>query len=98
MLLAPDQLGDRKADDFALGFEVRPVLATDELESLQRSCLNNPRQDDRKAIDRLWCNLALNEAGTADGDQADIGRLPLVELNYGALDNRVWRRDTVLAA
>jgi hypothetical protein len=35
MLLALDQLGDRKTDDFGLGFEVRRALTPDKLKSLQ---------------------------------------------------------------
>jgi len=71
MLLALDQLGDRKADDFGLGFEVRRALTADKLESLQGSHPDDPRQDNCEAIDGPRRNLALDESTLADGDQAD---------------------------
>src|SRR5581483_1516476 len=80
------------------GFEVRRALTADELESLQRGCTYNPRQDKREAFDRLRCNLALDEPGSADSDQADIGRFLLDQLGDSAVDNRVWQRSFVIAA
>jgi hypothetical protein len=91
MLLALDQLRDRKTDDFGLGFEVRPALTADKLKSLQGGRPYDPRQDDCEAIDRSRCNLALDEPTLADGDQADIGWFRLSERRDGAVDDRVRR-------
>src|SRR5581483_11385935 len=98
MLLALDQLGDRKADDFDLGFEVRRALAADKLESLQGGRPYNPRQDNCEAIDGSRRNLALDESTLADGDQSDIGWFRLSERGNGAVGDRVRRCSFVVVA